>query len=126
MITNLSRRYLHAPLAAFFVVLFALAPLICIRFCALRHWSALPKPAQAGLHLHHDSGAAQPQPATGADDHHAPLNELQTMLLAMVEFLPAVLVLAAVRQLHSRLKMPWLDMALRAIEPAVQPPRLAH
>lgn len=89
---------LRAAFAGFLALLFSLAPLICIRFCELRHWS-LAGQAVVSLHdtphamAHHGHSAHQvPEPAA----HHAPLNEFGDMLRAIVELLPIAVVAIAI------------------------------
>lgn len=71
-----------------------MAPLLCLRFCQLREDVAhTASPASmAHAHAHAVPGHAQ---HTDDGEHHAPLNDLKQMMLAVTEFVP-VAVLAFV------------------------------
>jgi hypothetical protein len=81
---------LQAFFAAFLALIFSLAPLICIHFCELHHWSLAsqavlsPPDAHAGMTRHGHVAHHEQQPAS----HKPPLSEFGDALRAIVELLP--------------------------------------
>jgi hypothetical protein len=112
---------LRTVLGALLAILFAFAPLICVRYCTLRHASthALQLSAHAG-HAH----AAQ-SPSAPTDAPTPPLAELQRMLLSIVEFVGAALMLMSLLRISAFALLPHPRLAVRALDILRRPPRFA-
>jgi hypothetical protein len=120
---------MRVTIAAILAVLFAFAPLICVRLCESR--AELYRPA--GGHAAHAAHAASvghrhrherhPSDASQTDAQHTWLGELQAMLRALVEFTltGGVFVVLARVVLCDVSREPCYMQ--RAISPLLRPPR---
>jgi fucose 4-O-acetylase-like acetyltransferase len=100
---------------------FALAPLLCLRYCQAIHAARMMAMQMGAATLTHAGQHTVPPPATR--EHHPPLNELAQMLAAMMSVLPTVAALfiglTLTRAIAQR-SLSALDAALPIILP---PPR---
>lgn len=110
-------------------LLFVLAPLICIRICDLRATvtRAHDTHGHAG-HAHHASAVTLTVPDTTSHDASrapAPMEELQTMLLKLIELIVPVLMLAVARHNIRHISVQPLARRSLSLTPPRRPPKRA-
>jgi hypothetical protein len=134
MLRLMHLRGLCAGISALF---FALAPLICLQFCTLRH-QAHDRTASAhvasaqhshSMHVAHGREALQDSPIDTASDsgpdeaQRAPLDEYQRMLISVLELLPSVATAVLPHLVWSATAIGMLLLSARALRPPNPPPR---
>jgi ABC-type nickel/cobalt efflux system permease component RcnA len=115
------RRSMNAMVAVFFALIFMTAPLMCIRFCQLKHasWRAADAAAMAERHAHPNH-----EPAPHRHDA-PPVDDAWQMLRSIVEMLPSTMTAALFILLHSSVQGSIESAPDRRVRPPQRPPKHA-